>query len=452
MLKNEPVDLRWRGSGDIVAYSADLSAATDHIGNDLAHDGLESALDAVGAPRWLRAISHHITSSIRVQYEVPVPGGEPDEVVLAEAPVTCGALMGLGPGWTTLSLLNRFAAISAGAQRASFAVCGDDLVAIWPRTVCDRYEANLEALGLVVNRAKSFRGEGAVFCEQFGLRSPTRDGWRLRLRERVCLSEASAVTTRVAGVSVERGLACVDRLREVADGARRASRPVRALARLTAKRLAFHSRKLVAGSLAEGGSGQGAATAQTVRIFAMAGAAPTEPRAIGDRARRIAENTKVFLDLAGVRGPGRATEGPTVSEARAAIAQRVVQAEDLSHTFDTVVSMAKTRPQMDLERQRANNRLRAEHVSRARRAAGVTGKQAMDSVQARSRFTAAARRKASHLYSLKRYAAAIAALRRGERTVATQAPGECLTPFLPESNLVVPRRLGLSNPMGAPRR
>jgi hypothetical protein len=453
MLAAAPVDLHWRGDADVIAYSADLSAATDHIGNQLAEDGLEAALHAIGAPRWLQQVSRHITSSVRVRYltDGPDEADGTQTSVVATAPVTCGALMGLGPGWATLSLLNRFAAVSAGAQRASFAVCGDDLVAVWPRAVCDRYEANLEALGLVVNRAKSFRGDAAVFCEQYGRLTRTDGRWRLRMHERVCLAEASAVTTRVAGVSVERGLASVDRLREVADGARRAATPVRALARLTSKRLAFHSGKLVPGALADGGSGRGSATGATVRAFAMAGAAPTEPRAMGDRARRIAENTRTYLSNAGTRAAGSAQAGPTLSEARAEIARRVVAAEDLSHSRDSVLSTAKDAAGLAVERQQAGARLRAEHVRRARNARKLTGKQAMSSDSCRARFTAAARRKASHLMALGRYSAAIGALRRGERTTATQAPGECLTPFLPERNLVVQRRLGLSNPLGAPR-
>jgi len=449
MLAAEPVDLRWRGDADVVAYSADLSAATDHIGNDLAHDGLEAGLQAVGAPRWLQSVARHITSTVRVRKPQTLDDDgqwAPPET----SPVTCGALMGLGPGWVTLSLLNRFAAISAGAQRASFAVCGDDLVAVWPRTVCDKYEANLAALGLVVNRAKSFRGDAAVFCEQYG-RLTRRDGrWRLRMHERACLAEASAVTTRVAGVSVERGLASVDRLRLLAEGHREASRPVRALARLQAKKLAFHSKTLVPGCLADGGSGQGHATAATLKAFATGGAAPSAPRAEGDRARRIAENTRVYLNNAGVRGPGTATQGPTLSQARAAIASRVVASEDLSHSRDSVFSFARTPAAYALERQRAAARLRAEHKRRAQHARKVTCKKALASESCRARFTANARRRASHQAALGRFAAAIKALRHGERTTATQAPGECLTPFLPKSNLVVRRQQGLFNPLGAP--
>jgi hypothetical protein len=44
-------------------------------------------------------------------------------------------------------------------------VCGDDLIASWPEDVADRYERNLEALGLKVNKSKSFRGRRGVFCE-----------------------------------------------------------------------------------------------------------------------------------------------------------------------------------------------------------------------------------------------------------------------------------------------
>jgi hypothetical protein len=74
--------------------------------------------------------------------------------------------MGLGPTWIILSLVNSYAAWSAGAKRETYAVCGDDLVGYWSRPIATRYETCLEELGLVVNKTKSFFGKRGVFCER----------------------------------------------------------------------------------------------------------------------------------------------------------------------------------------------------------------------------------------------------------------------------------------------
>lgn len=74
--------------------------------------------------------------------------------------------MGLGPGWVVLNVLNAFAAYRAGASPRSLSICGDDLVGYWAPEICDRYEANLELLGLQANKDKSFRGKKGVFCER----------------------------------------------------------------------------------------------------------------------------------------------------------------------------------------------------------------------------------------------------------------------------------------------
>ena len=445
MLESERVDLQWRGDQDVVAYSADLSAATDHIGNELAETALATALNALDAPRWLKNVTRHVTSRVRVTKMNQVTGE------VEEFPVRCGALMGLGPGWTTLSLLNRYAALKAGAQHGSFSICGDDLVAVWPRSTCDRYEKNLETLGLVVNKTKSFRGTGAVFCEQFGVLTRKLGRWRLKMQERVCLSEAHAVTTRVAGVSIERGLASVDRLRDVSEGARLASRPVRALARRVANSLAFHSNHLVKGRLDQGGSGKGTANAQTVRAFALFGSAPTSPPKVGARARRIAENTRALLLACGTKPAGKTSQTPTLSEALSSLSARVVLAEDLSHTREAHLNLGRTPAQFAALQSKDNGRLRAAHRRRAKESKRMTCKQAINSEASRARFTAQARRKASHLVAKRAYTAAISALAKGERRVADQAPGEQIAPFLPESNFVVSRRQGLSNPKGATR-
>jgi hypothetical protein len=82
-----------------------------------------------------------------------------------EIPTTRGIHMGQGPSWVILSLINVSVALSAGAPRGSFAVCGDDLVGFWDEPTIQRYTDTLEMLGMPVNRSKSFKGQRGVFCE-----------------------------------------------------------------------------------------------------------------------------------------------------------------------------------------------------------------------------------------------------------------------------------------------
>jgi len=139
-------------------YSADLSAATDYIGHELAQ--------TVG-----RVLNRRLASDQRECAAVmKILGSHDDEGVLTSS----GIHMGLGPTWVVLSLLNSFAAWNAGARKESYAVCGDDLVGLWKPSIKRKYEATLERLGLVVNKSKSFYGDRGVFCERLIERvSPT---------------------------------------------------------------------------------------------------------------------------------------------------------------------------------------------------------------------------------------------------------------------------------------
>jgi len=81
--------------------------------------------------------------------------------------IKCGALMSLGPGWTMVALISAFAANNAGAPKESYAICGDDLVGIWTSAQFEAYAQVVEAMGMKLNRKKTFIGMNGVFCEKF---------------------------------------------------------------------------------------------------------------------------------------------------------------------------------------------------------------------------------------------------------------------------------------------
>jgi len=135
-------------------YSADLSAATDHIPFGVARKVMN----------WLtekRLVNHH-----KWQTDIiPLLFG-PHRVKDTDIITKRGLFMGLGPSWVVLSLINVAAALYATQQRRSFAVCGDDLIGLWTGEEVARYEAAMEGLGLHLNRKKAFYGVRGVFCEQ----------------------------------------------------------------------------------------------------------------------------------------------------------------------------------------------------------------------------------------------------------------------------------------------
>jgi hypothetical protein len=131
------------------AYSADLSAATDYIPHSLAQHVAIQLCDVLERPEDIPLVER-LFGPKRIDSQ----------------DTRNGIHMGLGPGWTILSLLNSFAAWYAGARKDTYQICGDDLIGFWPRKLCDRYERTLERLGLVVNKSKSFFGRSGVFCER----------------------------------------------------------------------------------------------------------------------------------------------------------------------------------------------------------------------------------------------------------------------------------------------
>jgi len=149
-----------KGPGEIV-YSADLTAATDEITFDRASAVVSGLSIALNWTQERRAAALAILGSQAL---------ESDKDWSDRVMTTCGVYLGLGISWTVLSLLNAFAAWSSSEHPSlrdkSFGICGDDLKALWDHDRADRYEANLEDLGLRVNKRKSFRARRGVYCEK----------------------------------------------------------------------------------------------------------------------------------------------------------------------------------------------------------------------------------------------------------------------------------------------
>jgi hypothetical protein len=147
-------EVTFHGRADSAVYSADLSAASDYIPHEVGQtvvnalaSGMcwtdterDAALALVGPMRAKRGDSSCLTSR--------------------------GLHMGLGLTWTVLSLLNAFCAYRASGRFGSFRICGDDLVALWNERERDDYEWAIEALGLVINKSKSYYAPRGVFCER----------------------------------------------------------------------------------------------------------------------------------------------------------------------------------------------------------------------------------------------------------------------------------------------
>jgi len=153
-LKNKPLKLTTRAKNAFL-FSADLSKSTDPISIDLARFVLDELIEVIGfKPEWWDDAISNVIQEFKIE-------GRPEEI-------TCGALMGLGPSWTILSILNSFAAHRAGAKKGDHQTCGDDLIGLWTKTVIKAYQTNIELLGLENNLQKSYVSKRyGVFCERF---------------------------------------------------------------------------------------------------------------------------------------------------------------------------------------------------------------------------------------------------------------------------------------------
>jgi hypothetical protein len=245
MLNARPTRLR-SDQRDTYLYSADLSKSTDPISIPLSRFVLDKIVEITGKPTWWDNAVKAVITDFQLTYD-----GK-------QFTTTCGALMGLGPGWTVLSILNAWAAEDAGAKRGSYTVCGDDLIGLWTKSTIERYEANLISLSLVPNRAKSYisRTHG-IFCERLIQRTGlyTAGG-----AEVIRIAEA----TGASALHGQNGRAVLDHLKHL-----RCHKVLSAAAKRVYQRLTLKSP--IPGDLGEGGSGKGSANSLTVLSYALAG-------------------------------------------------------------------------------------------------------------------------------------------------------------------------------------
>jgi len=272
MLKDKKVTL-FHPERNCIIYSADLSKSTDPISIGLARLVIARVVEKIGKPDWWDNAVNGTISPHRIEYNEQ------------QFHTACGALMGLGPGWTVLNILNAFCAEDAGAPKGSYAVCGDDLIALWPASVIDKYEANIASIHLQSNKAKSFRSnpsapynqQGGVFCERFVRRTGEHTAIAL---PSVRLGEA----TGARALDGKKGLFTCDRLFFLSQndptGYEKTHRYLKREAYLTAKRTAATHH---AGPLADGGGGASKANQVTVLRLFMSGPTPLTRFANDDR-------------------------------------------------------------------------------------------------------------------------------------------------------------------------
>lgn len=426
MLEAEAVDLRWRGHKKVYGYSADLSAATDEISVETARHVLRVALEATRAPAWLADSVDKVVGPLELSIgtHAALSRGRWSEEEKEElldlkderdgSMLTTGAFMGLGPSWVVLSLMNDYAATVAGAQVDSFSVCGDDLVAVWPKAICDRYEAVIRRIGLVPNTKKSHRGSGAVFCEMFGTVRPSADGHKLRLRPSLRLGEASGAKA----LEGEHGVGVVDTLRDFAEGVGhgriRAHRLVRGLAKRTANKLSVKGRVLP-GRLRDGGAGKGRTTMATFASWVTQGSTPLRPRAIeSPQTRWIRDAVNAWAEAA-PRVPSTTKGAIRLDEARA------------SETARCNAAFASSRRRFHTDKAK-QDALQRELVNRAKSVQKVDVWDILRTERARQTFSAKSRARAHRALANNRPGAALAALRQGYAYIATEASDRPLFP------------------------
>lgn len=246
ILRDREVTLIGKHPSDLL-YSADLSKATDPISIPLSRFVLTETVKHTGKPAWFDDAMNATIAT----HKCDTPDGNAVEL-------QCGALMGLGPGWFVLCVLNAFCAWRAGATKRSFAVCGDDLIGLWSQTVIDRYETMLERLGLKANKAKSFRSERAgVFCERFVRRTGPDQA-----KSEACLRLGEAVAMKARANRTD--MTVVDSLSRDQKG------PLSELGRRTAARIALRG-NFIPGAMRDGGCGRGKPTAATVAAYFLYG-------------------------------------------------------------------------------------------------------------------------------------------------------------------------------------
>jgi hypothetical protein len=210
----------------------DFSKSTDPISIPLAKFVLNTIVSHTGEPDWWKRALDKAFDHNTIY----------DPLSKTRKKIQCGALMGLGTGWTVLTVLNSWCAWEAGVRKEAFRTCGDDLIGLFTKEQILRYQRNVEAIHLKLNHTKSFQStHRGVFCERFVERvSPTKAVARPLLR----IGEACGSKSTAAG----KGTLSVDHLRQL-----KGHKALLHEARTTANRYAVSLK--IPGLLRHGGGG-----------------------------------------------------------------------------------------------------------------------------------------------------------------------------------------------------
>jgi len=248
ILRNKRIHLRSTQRNTFL-YSADFSKSTDEIGIDTSKFVLSSIVKHLGKkPKWWDKATELILKEFEIEGT--------DDVI------KCGALMGLGPSWTILCILNAFATRHVSPKSVS--ICGDDLIGLWTREEIAKYEEHIEDLGLVLNKSKSYISPSAgVFCE--------------KLVERVNSNYASSISmirlSQAAGsraIDKRKGTLIVDVLNNIHKERDVVTKPIAKLCKRTVRKFCI-DKDLIPGPYRLGGQGFGRINEKTFFSFLMYG-------------------------------------------------------------------------------------------------------------------------------------------------------------------------------------
>jgi hypothetical protein len=248
---------------EFFAYSVDYSKATDPISVTTAREILFTVGAKCGFPEWYNKSVDMFFRPHEISYQKE---GRDGKTTVETLESRCGCLMGQGPGWTVLSILNMFCG-SLAAGRDTFRIMGDDLIGLFTKSEISTFERVVELVKLVLNRKKSFQSkEYGVFCEKL-LKISRRHG-KVFLEEVPTDRIGEFTATKLDGTT---GLGVLDRLQGLRAYTKTGrERKKRVLARTT--------KGLPKGSLTTGGSGFGKTSRSAFVNFLRRGPTQTNVR------------------------------------------------------------------------------------------------------------------------------------------------------------------------------
>jgi hypothetical protein len=148
------------GSEECIFYSADLTAASDHIPHSVARVVVDAILRSLGVDqsdplsKWFKLA----IGPFRIVRRTGPASCVRTKIVTTNLVTQRGLLMGLGITWPILNLLNVYCSRRSRGQemvQKDTLIAGDDLLGFWKRKRISRYERHLKALDLRLNKGKT---------------------------------------------------------------------------------------------------------------------------------------------------------------------------------------------------------------------------------------------------------------------------------------------------------